>query len=179
YNMTAKITGAEEVKTNAGTEGTEGLKQPQPASFFRRGIDEVISTITTGIKLGCLIYVIKNTLETLRIISPMEGDFSLKMLVKQGILVVVISRCFNEVKKRTCQLGHSILGKREEYAELKNWDSASTSDRLRNRLWVVISKFEEAEQKVDMVYSRTFSIRSTKELLEAKIGVHQMYHMEI
>lgn len=58
----------------------------------------------------------------------------------------------------------SALGNREECEKLANSVKASSYDRLRQKVWKVISCVDKVQKKVDSVYSRIFKIQTEEEI---------------
>ncbi len=72
-----------------------------------------------------------------------------------------------------------LIGNREDFENLADPQTASFSDRLRNRCWKIIVLIEGLEEEVDALYSRTFNVRTSKEIRENQIQDRDLAFMEI
>lgn len=72
-----------------------------------------------------------------------------------------------------------LIGNREDFENLANPQNASLSDRLRHRCWKVVVVIEGLEEAVDAIYSRTFHVRTSKEIRENQIPDRDLANMEI
>lgn len=71
-----------------------------------------------------------------------------------------------------------LLGKREDYENLSNPQTASSSDILRQKAWRVIARTEKCISDIDVIASRILGIRSSEEIATQNIEDADLYYLE-
>ncbi len=140
-------------------------------------IGGIVRELGIGALGGFACYWVTLLLDKIGLVQKLPGP-SITYLwnhVRAGVAGVAIL----EAMRLTYDLGMLLLGERKHHENLAQPEQASLGARLRHHSWKVISTVEKLQERIDLIFSRIFNIRTEKEIQEKNIQNLDLRFMEI